>query len=175
MAYKLDIFETLGAIERKDYDFLDRKTEEERKGFAPPVVLRWASALKGGGIDADFKLLIVNEQANLHFHDIWQHPELQYKLLAATGMHTGRRFDWIPMAGRGQSASEVHLFLSKYWPEANEDELNLILKQHTRESYHAFVNGCGLDQKSTDAAIGAYDKLMGHTTGGGKKKSKSKA
>jgi hypothetical protein len=35
-AHKLDIFETLSALDRKDYTFLERQPEEDRKGFQPP-------------------------------------------------------------------------------------------------------------------------------------------
>jgi hypothetical protein len=145
-----------------------------RKGFAPPVVMRWASALRGGGMMTDLKLLLVNENANINFWEIWEHPELQYKLLASCGTKSGQRNEWIAMPGKQQSSSEVHDFLSKYWPDANEDELKLLLKQFTRETYHEFVERCGLAPAETDAAIQAYDKLMGYKTSGSKKKAKPK-
>jgi hypothetical protein len=175
MSYKLDVGEVQAAIERRDFEYLDRKTEEQRKGFAAPVMMRFASALAGGGDFADLKLLLVNERANVNFYDIHQHPELQYRLLASCGIGTGRRSLWIDMPKRKISASGVHKFLSKYWPDANADELNILLGQFTRETFHEFVHGCGLEPKAASEIVEAYDKLMGFKTSGSKKKAKPKS
>jgi hypothetical protein len=171
-AHKLDIFQTLDAIDRRNLEYLNRLEPEQRAGFAPPVVLRWASAASDGP-EADLMLMLVNERANMNFHDIWEHPDLQFKLIASSGVGRKLRHQWIPMAQRKKSASALHEFLSKYWPQANEAELDLLVRQFTFETYTDFVNGCGLDPKETTAVLDLYAKLHGVKNASKKKKSKS--
>jgi hypothetical protein len=169
--YKLDIFqEVLPAIDQHDFGFLERQPEEARKGFAAPVVLRWASSIRGQY--ADLMLLMVNSRANLDFFDLTQHPDLQWRLLASCGIGINARHDWIPMPARSRPSSAIHDFLTQHWPEANEAELNLILKQFTRESFIDFVRGCGLSPTDEQATFDAYDRFTGNAPK--KKTSKSK-
>jgi hypothetical protein len=170
--HKLDIFDTLTAIDRRDFGFLERQQEDARKGFAGPVVLRWASAV-GNGEMGDYMLLMVNAKANLNFFDIGDHPDLQYRLLAASGVGSKQRHQWIAMPSRKRSANALHDFLSKYWPDASDLELDILLGQFTRESFTEFVHECGLDPKMTTEAVGLYDKLTGHKSDGRKKKAKA--
>jgi hypothetical protein len=43
-----DLFEALSALDRKDYGYLDRLTEEQQKKFVPYMMTHWMSAVKGG-------------------------------------------------------------------------------------------------------------------------------
>lgn len=167
--HKLDIFDVLGAIDRHDYGFLERQPEENRKGFAPPVVLRWASSVRGEA--RDLMLLLVNERANLDFYALGDHPDLQYRLLAACGLGMRPKHEWIAMPARAKPKSAIHAFIGGWFPEANADEIDLLLGQFTRESFHEFVNDCGLNDKDARTAIDAYDRYTGHVP---KKKARAK-
>lgn len=174
MAAKLDIFDTLAAIDKRDFDFLDRQTDELKKAFTPLIVMRWASAARDGD-DADLMLMLVNTYANPNFFDIADHPELQYKLMTSAGLGAKLRHEWIAMPKRKASASKVHEFLQRWWPEANEHELNILLKQFTRESFRAFIDDCALPPDETSEIVNAYDRLYGYATEPAKKKAKGKA
>lgn len=174
MAHKLDIFKTLDAIDQRDTGYLDRQTEEARKAFHAPVVMRWASGMQFDGEVSDYMLLTVNARANVNFYDIWEHPELQWKLLASCGIGARQKHKWIDAAKRLKTAEGLLGFLSKYWPEANEDELRLLVRQFTRETFLEFVDGCGLEAKDIEDAMTLYDRAMG-TDDGKKKKRKAKS
>ena len=139
--HKLDIFETLAAIDRHDTDYLSKQPEESRKGFASPVVLRWASAAQGPA--RDWYLLAVNERANIHHYEMHQHPDLQYRLLASCGLGKKERHDWIATSKSGEKAKRD--FVLRYYPEANALEISIIL-QHLAEGDNLaeFLNGTGL-------------------------------
>jgi hypothetical protein len=138
--HKLDIFETLAAIDRHDTQFLDRLDEDTRKGFAPPVVLRWASAVNSN--TKDWYLIALNERANVHHYELYQHPILQYKLMASCGLGKVERHAWIAGSKNDKARKD---FLSKYWPEANDLELTIVLN-HLKEgtNLNDFLNGTGL-------------------------------
>ena len=169
--FKLDIFqEVLPAIDQHDFGFYDDLTEDARKGFAAPVVLRWASSVRGQY--GDLMLMLVNTRANLDFFDLGQHPELQWRLLASCGLGMNPRHEWIAMPARSRSKSDIHVFLGQYWPEANESELTLLLNQFTRETFIEFTQECGLGPADAKAALESYDRYTGHVPK--KKASKSK-
>src|SRR5690606_18544385 len=92
----LDIFKLLSASDQRDFEFLSDQTEEARKAFAPVVALRWASAVEGAL--SDYAILAANKKANLHFFDISDHPDLQYRLIASTGTGKSLRHYWVPVA-----------------------------------------------------------------------------
>lgn len=159
MSHKLDIFDTLRAIDKRDFEFLDRQEDDVRKAFTPLVVMRWASAVRGN-MD-DLNLFLVNETANINFFDIADYPDLQYRLLASAGLGSPQKHEWIPMPKQRKGMTKLNDFLFEHWPDANLDELNILLKKFTRESFREFVNGCALDEKTTQGLIDAYDRHLG--------------
>lgn len=169
MSHKLDIFETLRAIDTRDFEFLDRQEAETRKGFAPPVVLRWASTIQGR--EAEDHLLRINRVANRRFWDIWDHPDLQFRLMAVCG-RGARRHDWLAMPGKARSSSKVVALIGRYWPDAREDELDLILSQFDRAGYEDFVQSRGLPPGEVAEAMADYDAYKGVKASARKKKSK---
>lgn len=159
--HKLDIFDTLAAIDRRDFGFLDRQDEEVRKGFAPPVVMRWASAA-GSGTTADIALITVNEKANRHFYDLYEYPDLQYRLLAACGTGRVLRHHWIVPSKAKRTSSKLTTFLAEHWPDANDQELDLLLHQFDRNSFEDFINGCACDPAECKDLLRAFDLYKGH-------------
>lgn len=173
--YKLDIFkDVLPAINQHDYGFLARQDAEAQKGFHAPVVLRWASALKRPADAADYMLMLVNARANLDFFTIADHPELQWGLLASCGLNMPVSHEWINMPARARPTSALHAFIGQHWPEANEEEINLLIRGFTRDSFTEFLHRCGLSPTDEKAALEAYDRFHGIKvkSSGGKKKAK---
>lgn len=128
--HSLDIFETLNAIDQRDMEFIRDLPDDKRSGFAPVVVMRWASATRGQS--ADWYLMAINERANIHFFDLYAHPELQYKLLASCGIGSRERHEWI--SSPPSKEKKRRAFVSKYWPEANDLEIDIILQDIQRNN-----------------------------------------
>ena len=159
-AHKLDIFETLAAVDRRNTGFYAGLSEDEKKGFAPPVVLRWASGVNDGAASEHY-IWLTNERANINFWEIADHPELQYKLLASCGIGSNQRHKWIPMAGKKRKSDRVREFLSTFWPDANDRELDILFHKFTEEEFEDFVKFSGCDPEEEKEVLDEYAKLIG--------------
>lgn len=169
MTYKLDIFPTLAAIDRHDLEYYRRLTDEQRKGFHPPVVLRWASAVEDYQLSEAY-ILLVNERANVNFWDIYEHPDLQYRLIASCGLGQ-QKHKWINMAKTSDKRGRLGDFLAEFWPDANANEISLLVSQFTHESFTEFVEQSGVDSDTAKEVIRAYEKATGQK--GGKRRARS--
>lgn len=156
MTRKLDIFTLLKATDHRDQGFYDRLDAEARKEFAPPVALRWASAVDDGPA-SDVALLLLNDRANIGFWEISDHPELQYRLIASSGVGKKLRHHWIAASRRGKT-DRVRTFLGRFWPDASAAEMDILLGQFTGDSFRAFVDGSGAEPKEAKEIVDAYDQ-----------------
>ena len=169
--HKLDIFDTLAAIDRRDFGYLDRQEDEARKAFAAPVVMRWASAASTGPM-ADVVLVTVNEKANRNFYDLYEYPDLQYRLLAACGTGRVLKHHWVVPSKAKRTSSRLTNFLAEHWPDANEQEIALLLHHFDRNTFEDFINGCACDAAESKELLRAFDlhkgtdeKNQGHAKG----------
>lgn len=141
--HKLDLFKTvLPNMDRHNHDLYRDLSPEEKKDFQGVVAMRFLSAAPSPY--ADWYLIAVNHYANQHFFDIYQHPELQYKLLAACGVGERVNHSWIGTAKKPSVTALVD-FISRYWPNANRMEIDVILSKFDKDTFSDFVNGTGLD------------------------------
>ena len=140
--HSLDIFDTLRNIDMHNMGFYESLEETEQKGFAPSVVLRWMSSANK---PYDEWFLSAANVVNQHFFDLWEYPDLQYKLLALCGLGSNARHNWIPNSKKGKGNTGLESLISKYWPEANELEISIILQKFAEEdSFEDFLDGIGL-------------------------------
>lgn len=158
--HKLDIFETLAAIDRREKDFFSGLSPDQQKGFAPPVVLRWASAVSDGPMSEHY-IWLVNERANINFWDISDHPELQFKLLASCGAGRPHRHQWVPMVKKERKSNQVRDFVADFYPNANDLELDIILDKFTDQTFEDFVLSSGKPPEEIKEVLDAYDRLTG--------------
>lgn len=94
-ANKLDIWELLGKIDSGDQTFLKTLPEEQRKGFAPIVALRW---LSGGGDEN--QLLNLNELVNSTVFNLYRHPDLIYSLMVTATPRKKHNYNWLKVKGK---------------------------------------------------------------------------
>ena len=87
---KLDLFGVLRSIDKKEIDFYDKLTDDERKEFQPLVIQRWMS-----GCNDPYQLNALNEFVNPYVFDFGKdHKELLAKLLVASASGTAKRYNW---------------------------------------------------------------------------------
>lgn len=153
---KLDIFEALDAIDRRRSGWLEKKPEDAQKEFAPPVVLRWASAVEGSGQMVDYHLRVVNERANVHAPVTMNHPDLFFRLLASTGLGQRQRHQWLSPPGRSKTSSKPRELVARLNPMASDAEIDLLLSLHTPETFVALVRGAGLTPQEEKEVLKAY-------------------
>ena len=141
--YKLNLDSVLSNIDVKDRTYFDGLTAEEKKSFAGIVMLRFMSSASGAY--ADFSLIAANE-VNAHFHEMYEQPDLQYLLLTAAASGDRIKHQWIAGAKK-PGAAILTTFISRFWPEANRMERELVLSKFDQKSFAEFVDGCGVDQE----------------------------
>lgn len=89
--YKLDIFRLLSDIDNpRSGDIYDKLTEDERKGFAPLVVMRWMT-----GTSDERQIMLLNEFANPNIFALSDHPQLLMQLLQLSSSKKSKRYAWL--------------------------------------------------------------------------------
>jgi hypothetical protein len=95
MAFKLDIFGLLSKInDPKTGDIYSTLTDDEKKGFAPLVVMRWLS-----GVSDQRQIVALNIFANRFIFPLAKHPHLLMRLLQVCSSKTYGRCSWIAIKG----------------------------------------------------------------------------
>lgn len=93
---KLNINNEMSHLDRKDRDFYDSLTDDERKKFSNFLMIRWGSTVQGTREIQEYYLRSCNHYLNKHFFTINRHPKLQW--LCATAISPGlgtHRHHWI--------------------------------------------------------------------------------
>jgi hypothetical protein len=67
---KLSIQNELAQFDRKNREFYDELTDEERKKFSNYLMIRWGSAVQGSRELQEFYVLATNERLKKRFFDI---------------------------------------------------------------------------------------------------------
>ena len=90
---KVDLFKALDRLNAADVSFFNGLTSDEKKSLAPVVIMRWLSCTK------DKKQIVhLNHLVNPLVFNMYQQPELLFKLMMASCSGTPKRFQWIKKA-----------------------------------------------------------------------------
>lgn len=130
---EFDLFRALEAIDRKDYDYYSRLTEEQRKRFVPYMLLQWISSVKGAHDLTAYYLMSTDIAANKHMFNeaVYDHPELQWKMLCAASPGMGKQFHtYIPQLsqriGKLQESvkqKEIADYLKKVYKNDSDEDI----------------------------------------------------
>lgn len=109
--FKLDIFALLGSLNSpKSGDIYANLSEDERKGFAPLVVMRWMS-----GTSDERQIMLLNEFVNPAVFSLGKHPHLLMQLLqVASSKQAGRRYQWLGIKSKKKNV-EAQRVVGEYF------------------------------------------------------------
>ncbi len=130
--FKLDVFKLLAALDQRDFKFYSQLSDEERKGFAGIVAMRWLSSVSDKNRDmCEYHIQMVNDGANKHFWnpEMQKHPELQYLSLAVCGIGATQRHQWIKGPTK-MKQNKVLTMLSEFCPTASIEELEMLFNMN---------------------------------------------
>ena len=147
--YKLDMFDLLAALDRRDLKFYSTLTDEQKKAFAGIVAMRWMSVVSDRDQDlCEYHIGMVNEAANKHFwnSEMQKHPELQYLSLAVSGIGSKQRHQWIKGPAK-KSKNKTMKLLTEFYPTANEEELQIFFDMNSLESILEVAKMLGYQDK----------------------------
>ena len=129
-------------FDRKNRQFYDDLTDEERKKFSNYLMIRWGSSVQGGRDLQEFYVIATNERLNKHFFAVNRHPRLQWMMASSVspGMGT-HRHQWISPKKKDAGSNEVKKQLMELYPNMKSQDIEVLatltdrkeLKQYLRE------------------------------------------
>lgn len=141
---KLSIQNEMIQFDRKNRDFYDSLTDEERKKFSNYLMIRWGSAVQGSTELQEFYLISTNERLNKHFFSINRHPKLQW--LAATSVSPDmgtHRHQWIAVKKKEAGSNEVKKFLLEQYPTMKITDIETLSNFVTKKDIKEFLSERG--------------------------------
>lgn len=136
-----DLFEALAAIDRKDYGYYDRLTEEQKKKFVPFMLIQWTSAVKANSKLQQYYLLATNDFANKYLfnENVQKHPKLQWLMLCTIGLGTKQFHQWIPQIKdkviklkESPTRDDIYEYYKKIYPGTDTELLKEIANEFVR-------------------------------------------
>ena len=147
MSDKLSIANEMSEFDRKNREFYDELSDEERKKFSNYLMIRWGSAVQGSRELQEFYVIATNERLNKRFFDINRHPRLQW--LTATTVSPGlgaQRHPWIAPKKKEAGASSVRKQLAELYPHLKDDEVELMSRINDKKDIDAYVKALGREK-----------------------------
>lgn len=151
--YKLDLFnKVLPAIDKRDFGFFSRLTDEERKSFSSIVALRAMSGSPDINKEMCEYIIFAANEANKDFWNpqITKHPELQFLILASMGIGSRVKHEWIKGPTGKKKNNKIMEVLHRYYPLVNDDELQMFIDINSIEALLEIGERLGLQKEDFD-------------------------
>lgn len=135
--YKLDIFDLLNKLNSKSAgDIYSKLSDEEKKGFAPLIVMAWMS-----GTSDERQIILLNEFVNSYVFTLAKHPHLLMQLLQVASSKTPKRYQWMSVKNKAKKAQTLKV-IQEYF-DMSERESKLMSPQPTPEELISMAEELG--------------------------------
>ncbi len=115
--HKLNIFQVLDHISKKDTEYYHKLTEEEQKAFLPVIVTRWLS-----GTSNARQVYFINELVNTSVFSLHKHKELLYYLMTICGPGRSQRYFWNKTASKKSNSTPISVSIIREYFGYNTTE-----------------------------------------------------
>lgn len=145
MSDKLPLNTVLAAIDKKDYDFYDRLTDEHKKQIAPFLLNRYMSIVNANKDLQEYFLMATNQRVNTQYFELAKHPKLVWQLLCTVS--PGKQFlpnkafennyknpfhQWVGHKKKDKNSKDKNRkYIEQLHPHAKSDELNMLVNMYT--------------------------------------------
>ena len=144
---KLSIANEMAQFDRKNREFYNELTDEEKKKFSNYLMIRWGSSVQGSTDLQEFYLIATNERLNKHFFTINRHPQLQWLCATTVSPDMGpQRHQWIAPKKKEAGATGIKKQLTELFPHMKDDEIELMAKINTKKDIDAYIKDLGRDK-----------------------------
>ena len=148
MSDKLNIANEMRQFDRKNRDFYNELSDEERKKFSNFLMLRWGSAVEGSRELQEFYVIALNERFNKHFFTLSRHPALQWLCATTVSPDMGTpRHTWIAPKKKEPGASGIRKQLAELYPHLKDDDIAVLASITTKKEIDEHVKLLGQDTK----------------------------
>ena len=141
---KLSIHNEMARFDKKDREFYQGLTDEERKKFSNYLMIRWGSSVQGSRELQEFYVISTNERLNKHFFAVNRHPHLQW--LMATSVSPGlgpQRHQWIAPKKKDASNNEIKKALMEIYPTMKIADIELLSKLTDKKELNRYFESTG--------------------------------
>lgn len=154
---KLSIRNEMSKFDNKNREFYDTLSDEEKKKFAPFLMIRWGSAVgpnkhlntEENHLLQAYYLCHANEKLNKNFFEISasKHKKLQWLLATTVSPGWGDQYhQWIKL-GKKTTDNKNIKFLRELHPHLKEDDLALMAELNDKDELKAYARGLGWTDK----------------------------
>lgn len=150
MSDKLSIANEMKMFDHKVREFYDDLSEEERKKFAPFLMIRWGSAVEGSRDLQEFYVIATNERLNKNFFNINSTRHRKLHWLMATTVSPGlgsMRHNWIAPKKKEAGAGTMKKQLADLFPHYKADEIDVLAAITTKKELDQYIRAHGRDNK----------------------------
>ena len=145
---KLHISYELERLDRKDREFFDNLSEEEKKKFSPFLMIRWGASVMGSAELQAYQLISVNERLNKNFFDINTTKHKKFQWLMATTVSPGLGKQYYKWLGhKKETKSKVEKLLMEFYPHYGDEEIKLMVEINTKDDLKKLARQHGWDDK----------------------------
>ena len=146
---KLSIANEMAQFDRKNREFYDSLTDEERRKFSPYLMIRWGSSVGGSADLQAWYLMSTNERVNKNFFDVSTSKHKKFQWLMCTTISPGmgnQRHYWLAPKKTERDNKAVK-FLIELYPELKPDDIELLAKLNTKEDLRNLARQHGWDDR----------------------------
>jgi hypothetical protein len=141
---KLSINNEMLQLDKKNRDFYNSLTAEEKKKFSNFLMIRYGSSVQGSKDLQEFYVISCNERLNKHFFAINRHPQLQWLCVTTVSPGIGTfRHNWIAPKKKEAGASGIKKQLAEMYPTYKDDEINLLASITTKKEIDEYLRKSG--------------------------------
>jgi hypothetical protein len=149
MSDKLSIKSETAALDRKDRNFYESLTDEEKKKFSPYLMLRYSACVEGNADLQAWYLMATNERVNKNFFDVstTQHKKLQWLMCTTVSPDMGNQRHYWLGSKKSDKDNKAIKFLTSLYPELKSDDIELLTELNSKEDLRNLARQHGWDDK----------------------------
>ena len=152
---KLSIRSETAALDRKDRNFYDSLTDEEKKKFSPYLMLRYSASVEGSPDMQAYYLMVTNERVNKNFFDIStaQHKKFQWLMCTSVSPGLGTQKHYWLGTKKSNKDNKAIKFLTELYPHLKPDDIELLADLNSKDDLKNLAREHGWDDKRIKAEL----------------------
>tara|TARA_Y100000768_G_scaffold158864_1_gene118622 strand:- start:15208 stop:15675 length:468 start_codon:yes stop_codon:yes gene_type:complete len=149
---QIPLKEIMAAIDKKDRNFYNNLSDEQKKAFSAWMMMRYCSSVQGR--DAANYIYMTNELVNYQFSEVSKHPELQWLLLSACGIGKIQFHPYLKPPNSRKKKNKIFEFIYNIYPHMKAEDINNMIDINTKEELTEFAVAHGYDDKTIKDIFG---------------------
>ena len=149
---QIPLKEIMAAIDKKDRNFYNNLSDEQKKAFSAWMMMRYCSSVQGK--DAANYIYMTNELVNYQFSEVSKHPELQWLLLSACGVGKIQFHPYLKPPNSRKKKNKIFEFIYSIYPHMKAEDINNMIDINTKEELTEFAVAHGYDDKTIKDIFG---------------------